>query len=395
MDTETRIFLRKKFQEFYSRNRIPAPREIEKREFGIGTLDAKIRIRHKSFKSEKELWNYLRRDAPFYISYSTAYYEFPENQPMKEKKWLGADLVFDLDIDMDLLDSRKLDMVKEEAINLIEILTSDFGFSENKIEINFSGSKGYHIHVLDEEIRDLGSEERREIVDYVSGNIDFKDYLMFEIEKDMQIIKGPKKGDKGWFGRIYNGLYNFIKNSDMDDMEKIKGIGEKRAKMIHEQRERILNELESGRYDRIPEIVTIERTLLKTSDPNVRIPVIKKVTSPLVQKIIDETAIKNLATRDADRMVTTDTSRLIRLPDTLHGNSGLRAKRVKDMERFDPLTDAIAFGDERIEIELKEKVPEFEMNGNKFGPFSPGTLKVQEYAGIYLLLNGFGNLSKS
>ena len=103
MNTETKIFLKKKFKEYYSKNKILAPEEIEKREFGVGTLKDKIKIRHKSFKSEKELWNFLRREAPFYISYSAAYYEFPQNQPMEAKNWLGAELVFDLDIEMDLV----------------------------------------------------------------------------------------------------------------------------------------------------------------------------------------------------------------------------------------------------------------------------------------------------
>jgi len=46
-----------------------------------------------------------------------------------------------------------------------------------------------------------------------------------------------------------------------------------------------------------------------------------------------------METEDTDRMVTIDTSRLIRLPDTIHGGSGLVAKHVTDLDRFDPLTD--------------------------------------------------------
>ena len=389
MNVDTKIFLRRKFKEYYSKNRIPAPSEIERREFGIGTLDTKIKVRHKSFGTEKELWNYLRREAPFYISYSAAYYEFPENQPMSEKNWLGADLVFDLDIDMDFLDSKKLNRIKDETLNLIDFLLSDFGFSRSDLEINFSGSKGYHIHVCNEAVRYLGNKERREIVDYVAGDINFRDYLRVEGDR----IFGPKKGDLGWPGRIYRGLYDLIKNSDKEKLRGIKGIGDKRAELIYGDRERILREIELGRYNYIPDIVTVNMSHIKTPDPNVKVPVIKNVRSPIVQKIIDENAVKTMAASDTDRMVTIDTSRLIRLPDSLHGGSGLIAKRVKDMDKFDPLTDAIAFGDEKIKIEIRGKIPEFDLNGERFGNLK-GVVEVPEYAGVYLLLKDRADLVK-
>jgi len=65
---------------------------------------------------------------------------------------------------------------------------------------------------------------------------------------------------------------------------------------------------------------------------------IDNVNTPIIQKIIDRLAV-HMETEDTDRMVTIDTSRLIRLPDTIHGGSGLVAKHVTDLDRFDPLTD--------------------------------------------------------
>ncbi|HDI72792.1 MAG: DNA primase catalytic subunit PriS [Candidatus Altiarchaeales archaeon] len=391
MNTETKIFLKKKFREYYARHRIPAPEEIERREFGVGTLKDKIKIRHKSFKSERELQNFLRREAPFFISYSAAYYEFPQNQPMKEKNWLGAELVFDLDIEMDFLDASRLQRVRDEAINLVDFLVEDFGISERDIQVNFSGSKGYHIHVLNEKIKNLGSDERREIVDYIAGDINFVDYLKVEGDK----ILGPKKGDRGWYGRIYEELYNLIKNSNQKELEKIPGIGEKKARLIYEGRERILKELELGRYNYMSEIITVNMSYRRTEDPNVREPIIKGVSSPLVQKIIEDRSVNIKKAEDTDKMVTIDTSRLIRLPETLHGGSGLIAKKVKDLEKFDPLREAIAFGEEKVKIELKEKVPEFEIKGERFGPFKEGSIEIPEFVGIYLLLKDKGDIVQS
>jgi len=392
MNTETKIFLSKRFKDYYWKNRVPAPPEIEMREFGFGTLETKIKARHRAFKNSTELGNFLKREAPFYISYSAAYYEFPGNQPMSSKNWLGADLVFDLDMPMEFLSSKKMDEVKRETLNLVEFLENDFGFSQKDVEINFSGSKGYHLRIRNEGIRGLGRDERREIVDYVAGTINFVDYLRVEEDEGgIPVLMGPKDEDSGWAGRIYAGLYNFIRDSGIKEMETVKGIGEKKAKEIHDNRNRILREVEKGIYSRIPEIVTVDVSSIKTNTPNITKPVIKKVSSPLVDAIIRERAIKTLAAEDTDKMVTIDTARIMRLPDSLHGGSGLRASIVKRIDKFNPLVDSVAFSDDGVEIELNRKVPKFDFNENRFGPFS-GRVKVPQYCAVYLLLKGCGEI---
>lgn len=393
MNTQTKIFLRKKFQEYYWKNKVKAPREIEKREFGEGTLEQKIKVRHKSFSSEEELQNHLKREAPFFISYSSAYYEFPEEQPMSEKRWLGADLTFDLDVGMHLFEREKLEEVKKETLNLLDFLLNDFGFSKQDIEINFSGSHGYHLHVFSEKVRMLGGDERREIVDYVAGNLKFISFLIPEEGANRNVIvKGPKKGDLGWRGRIGAGLYNFIRDSNAKQMKAIKGIGTKTAELIYKNKARILERLKGGEYHNIPEIVTIKwRSSQSRVDPNKTDLYIEDYNSPIVQKIINEKAIKALASQDTDKMVTIDTARLIRLPDSLHGGSGLSAKVVKNLDDFNPLTDALAWTEGEIRIELKEKVPEFAFFAEKVGPFQ-GKVKVPKSLGIYLLLQGLGDL---
>jgi DNA primase small subunit len=394
MNTPTKIFLRRKFQEYYRKNRISSPREISRREFGIGTLEQKIKIRHKSFLTHEELQNYLRREAPFFISYSTAYYEFPSNEPMSSKVWLGADLIFDLDVEMNLFEREKLNKVKEETINLLDFLLHDFGFSKKEIAVNFSGNHGYHVHVFSEKVKNLGGDERREILGYVSGEVNFKDFLRI-VEGNK--IFGPNEKSRGWAGRIYHDLYNFIKSMNVEQLKKIKGIGEKKAKLIFKERENILRALDSGRYDQIhPDVMKIDKTTIATSDPNVKHIIIKSVHSPLIQKIIEEKAIKMKAARDTDKMVTIDTSRLIRLPDSLHGGSGFIAKSVENLENlenFDPLKHALAFSPTKnIKILLKTKVPKFDFFRETVGPFKEDEkVKVPEALGIYLLLKGFGD----
>ncbi|MBN2014994.1 MAG: DNA primase small subunit PriS [Candidatus Altiarchaeota archaeon] len=372
MNTESKIFLRKRFKEYYYRNEVSAPSEVEKREFGVGTLESKIKVRHKGFQTEKDLQNYLRREGPFYISYSSAYFEFPENQPMSAKNWLGADLVFDLDLDMDFLDSGKLEGVKKEAMNLIDFLVSDFGFQRGDLEVNFSGGKGYHVKVFDECIRTLGGDERREIVDYVTGTgLDLGCFMEVEsvegftpgksgrYTRSAEMLRGPQEGDPGWAGRIYDVAMKFV-SSDVSGLQEIEGIGPKKAEEIANKRESNVRSLRRGRWEGLSELVV-----------------------GMQHKVIEKNAVGLMG--DTDKMVTIDTSRLIRLPDTLHGGSGLIAKRIKDLDSFSPLTDAVAFGDEEIKLEVKEKIPAFDLMGRRF-KYSPGTAKVPEQVAVYLML---------
>jgi DNA primase small subunit len=390
MNIETKLFLKKKFTEYYTRHLVPAPSETERREYGFGTLTDKIKVRHKSFRNEKDLQGFLRREAPYYISYSAAYYDFPSN-PMNEKVWRGAELIFDLDVPMKFLESKQLEKVKKETWSLLDFLKGDFGIPEKDISVNFSGSKGYHIHVSSENVKSLGRDERREIVDYLTGKINFKDYLRFSGSKEEEVL-GPMKGDPGWPGRIYKSLHDFINSSSEKDLMEIPGIGEKKAALILDKKGRLLEALDAGRYDLMPEIVSIERSNAKTGDPNVqRTGRIESIKAPLIQRIVDFLAI-HMEAEDTDKMVTIDTSRLIRLPDTIHGGSGLVAKRVADLDGFNPLTDALAFGNENVKMCLREGVPVFEIGGQSLGPYEPGSLELPGYAAVYLLLKDKGEI---
>ena len=54
-------------------------------------------LRHLSFKSMKELMLSLLEKPPLMFIAQMHTIEFPTGQPMQEKRWLGADLIFDID----------------------------------------------------------------------------------------------------------------------------------------------------------------------------------------------------------------------------------------------------------------------------------------------------------
>ena len=145
--------------------------QIEKREFGflfpsvsIEKSKKAVMARHKSFSSEKEVWNFIDETNPLDCFLSTAYYRKPSARKMEEKGWLGADLFFDLDND-----KKSLFDVKAEAQIIKHVLREDFGISDS--QIIFSGAKGYHVvsTINDTKVLGIGSMERREIIDYLKN----------------------------------------------------------------------------------------------------------------------------------------------------------------------------------------------------------------------------------
>ena len=179
--------LSKLLSDFYRKSNAYFPDRIEEREFGVGDLVRKIAFRHMQFKSNDEFRKYMIANAPPYVSCSSAYYHFPAGRPMSAKGWTGSELIFDLDANDMHLDCQKihggawvcdncLERVKDETFKLIEdFLMPDFGFSDNEIMVNFSGNRGYHVHVKSDVVMKLDTDARKEVSDYIAGHgIDFE-----------------------------------------------------------------------------------------------------------------------------------------------------------------------------------------------------------------------------
>ncbi len=380
MEQKTAIYIKKKFREYYIKHNISAPPEVHRREFGIGNQEKKIVFRHKSFKSENDLNHYLKFDAPFYISYSAAYYEFPENE-ISRKNWLGADLLFDFDAEMEFIELKNIEVIWDEILKLLDFLKGDFGFSAKDIKVNFSGSKGFHVKVFDERIRKLGKEERREILDYVNANgllDDIKKSEFFEVkdigsgveimntkrkgtETKTEILIGPKLDDVGWGKRIAEAAIEILNEDETN-----KRLGEEKRRKIKEIRE----DIEKGNYDKFREYLKDKRMKEK----------IKKYAVNL--------------TADTDRQVTQDISRLIRLENTLHGGTGLIAKKIDNAENFTVeknFKDFVAFNETDVEISLNDDLKFWLLNDFKL---KKGINKIPEYVAVYLMLKGKAEILK-
>jgi DNA primase small subunit len=87
-----------------------------------------------------------------------------------------------------------------------------------------------------------------------------------------------------------------------------------------------------------------------------------------------------------DEPVTSDIKRLIRLPFSLHGKTGLRVIKMsrEQLDDFDPLRDAVpeTLGDAPIKLIMSKKV-DIRLRGERFS--LEGEVEVPEFAALFLL----------
>ena len=365
--------------DFYKTATGLAPERIAEREFGVGNFDVKISQRHMSFRNERDLKEYLSSNAVPYVSYSPAYYRFPAGRPMDKKGWSGAELVFDLDVtDMDLPCHKKhgkswvcsicLDEVKKETIKLVyDFLIPDFGFSEKEIEVNFSGNRGYHVHVKNKDVLSLDAAARREVTGYISGmNIDSNDFFPTAGRRGEKLV-GPTPKEKGWRGRIAKNFLSNL-NSGTDSLMRM-GIDRAIATKLYRSKGLVQMGIENGNWD----MVYI------------------KNKGEFWKGIMERQAVAQ--SDKIDRNVTNDPTHLIRLPNSIHGGSGLVAKRLgapKELYKFEPMREGIAFRKGFMKIKANTSY-ELNMAGQRFGPYA-GEIKVPTYVGVYLYLKGLAKI---
>jgi DNA primase small subunit len=380
--SKTISIIRRAFREYYfnQSNAIEEPIKMEQREFGYMHFGQAGMLRHLSFKSKKELDAVLVREAPSDVYCSNAYYRFPTQQPMQEKQWLGADLIFDIDgkdLGMPCVPShsysvcincgyvsappeqdeerssysclscgyKKADHVsipcskcidgsKKEARHLMDFLLRDIGLEHNAINIYFSGNNGFHVHINDDACSSLDPQARSDLVGYLSGTgLMLESVGVRKTNTDGSFyIKFPKGGlTYSWRRRIAEKL-----KIDITSAVKLKNI---------------VNQY--GGYNSFKvELDRLARTMGVRIDPQ----------------------------------VTTDVHRIFRMPGTLNSKSGLSKTKSRDLYSFDPFVDACLLGNDKISLRVKTPV-KLKLKGSSFN-ISNESAEIPAYAAVYLMCKG-------
>ncbi|MDZ7850445.1 MAG: DNA primase small subunit PriS [Halodesulfurarchaeum sp.] len=385
MEERTRSYLRGRFRDFYRRNSPVEPPDATAREWGYipwkggsGTT----MIRHRSVHDLGSLDAFLERERPRHVYFSAGRYEDPSARSMDGKGWLGSDLVFDLDADhlpevnpQDDSYAEMLAACKDALLRLLDLLERDFGFED--LSITFSGGRGYHVHVRDPSIQSLDREQRREVVEYVRGSGLSLESLLTEepvagMGRKTPTARRSLPTSGGWGRRVVSRvqalteeLLELDEEQAIDRLTDFAGVGETKAAAVLSVVKRNTDAVMAGNVDVHPAFLPVVRAMVE-----------KTVET-------DASAI--------DEPVTTDTHRLIRLPGSLHGGSGLRVVPLDraDVADFDPLSEAIpeTFRGHEIEVEVTEPRT-VELDGESLS-VRPGYHELPEYAGIYLMARGW------
>ena len=95
----------------------------------------------------------------------------------------------------------------------------------------------------------------------------------------------------------------------------------------------------------------------------------------------------------ADEPVTTDTKRLIRMPTSLHGGSGMRVQplELRDLHDFEPLVDAVVFSMRDVRVDLSHAVT-IPMLGSTY-ELQKGINTVPEAVAVFLCCRGMAEIA--
>lgn len=397
----TQTFIRSKFSEYYIKNKntILAPSSIESREFGFFLFAENIVIRHKTFQKTLELRNFITNIVPSDVYHSAAYYNDPE-APMDKKGWKGSDLIFDIDADHIETECKKkhdawscidckisglgkppqycpkcggfkfnqntwmcshcLEKAKEEILKLIDLIHLDFGINLENIRVNFSGHRGYHLHIDSQQVRNLDTEDRKEIVDYIVGTgLDTNLLDIWDTSGKIKSIGGLSPNDPGWRGRLAKRIIRIFSDADK---ETLKSIG-----------------LKPQAIDSILSLQTYNSNTNQDTSWRMIKGTGKHTWNILIQRAI---ALESVG---IDTVVTTDIHRLIRVAGTLNGKTGLKAMKIEieELPEFNPFKQAVAFdGYETIHI---EEAPRFMLGDQEYGPYNNVNEKLPRSAALLLL----------
>ncbi|MEF8808323.1 DNA primase small subunit PriS [Natronomonas sp.] len=386
MDGRTRDYLKGRFGDHYRRVAVPTPPAANEREWGYITWSdgGTTMVRHHShldLVGGGDLEDFLAGERPRHVYFSAGRYDDPGASSMGQKGWRGSDLVFDLDADhLPGVDpeadsyAEMLSVCKDALLRLLDLLENDFAFDD--MTVVFSGGRGYHVHVRDPGVLELSRAARREIVDYVLGeDVEFEDIVSTEAVAGSAGRKSPAQKrslpDGGWAGRTSERLNEFVDEllamGEADALERLQGfegIGEGKAKAALNAAQNNREEIERGNVDVHPAVHSIAKHLFQS--------VLEDGAAPI------------------DEPVTTDINRLIRLPGSLHGGSGLKVTHIDRaaVEEFDPLVDAVpeTFVGEEITVYVREDVT-VELQGESFR-LTEGVASVPEYVGVFAMARG-------
>ncbi|MHA1192683.1 MAG: DNA primase small subunit domain-containing protein [Promethearchaeota archaeon] len=421
------IFLKNLFQAYYqdSNKDIQAVSMLDRREFGFLLWDNQFMQRHLGFLQLDDLRQFLIKNSPKHAYSSGSLYSRPDDRSMENKGYQGCDFVIDIDVDHFYTECKNdhdlwyckecgkdgkgmiekcpeceklkitriawicdkcLDIAKKEIMKLIDnFLIPDFALNVDQMNIAFSGHRGYHLKIEDSRIRTLTSDQRREIVDYLTGeNISFE---ILGLHEKSSGIFGLLKDNQGWANKIMAKLEEIL---HMDSLEIEHFLRDPHWANLTAPR---VNSLLNYREDFLEIINSKNRNIW--SIEGFGLTTWKQLLRAVVKKVGAE----------IDEPVSIDIHRLIRYPGTLHGKTGFKVQELEynQLDEFNPLDesneliDPIVFKSKKQITQKLEitgvKVPATKIKGETYGDYDRGEkIEVPHHVAVFLLCKGVAKI---
>jgi len=385
MEVATREYLKRRFEDYYRSERIPEPSHVTEREFGYIPWDDDTRmIRHRSVIQMDGFQDYFATKRPRHVYMSAARFDNPSASTMEEKGRNATTLVFDIDgdhlpgVDPDTIAyPDMLERGREEVLKLIELLESDFGFSD--FDVFFSGGRGYHVHVYDDGVEALSKDARQDMIEYLSTETVVLDDLLTD----------DAIGDLHWTSRassskskqlIKDGWGDRIRDAVLEDLERIESLNQSDAVAEFRDIDGIGEKTAKGLVD-----------FIDTDNPKIQSGVIDAHDgfSNYVELVAHRVFLEQAA--HVDEPVTTDLNRLMRLPGSLHGGTSLKVTEIPrgNLTEFNPLTDAIPdfFTGESVDVSMNSAV-EIDVGGVSVDADAGDEYEFTEPVAMFLMSRG-------
>jgi len=255
-----------------------------------------------------------------------------------------------------------LDAARNHTKKLIDdFLLDDFGFDIDKIQINYSGHRGYHVRVRDPQVYKLDSNARVEIVHYIMGS-------GFKGEKAISQERGATRVSSrdfpGWNGKVADAIIAFIQNIDQ-----------------YPGREKWVAPLTEHHVEAIDGLRRPTPILNRK---------VKGVGLKSWQEIAERAV--ELYGAEIDRPVTHDIHRVIRLIGSLNGKTGFIVSAIPydELDAFNPFNDSLAFneGSMKVTFHKGSRIPAFRIADETYGPFSGESVELPLGAAVFALCKG-------
>jgi len=329
-DPRTLRLVRSLLKDYYEKHELPEVDRLDRREFAFGLSSPKPNIRHKSFDNLSQLMDFVRKNVPLSIHYSLAIYEAPWEQLTEKKGLMEREVALDIDVNPQGFKSYSelISYAKEKVLELIDILRHDLGI--NKIEIWFSGSRGFHIYLKEEDLWSLSREELLEIYLYLSLDLPSKERFLENLLRKKALLH-RRSSEPPVFTSRELGFFKKLINYIITHYSAYLGLKESKPKS-------------RAYFRRLLEILE--------SEPLEAIKYIKKLyITTFFEEVFSELQIP------LDRQLLMDTSHLIRYPGSLNHKLCLLKVRVREdrLDDFNPLEDANLVQDGWAYVTVKRK----------------------------------------